>query len=252
MELCFKEAARCILFFCDLHQPLFVFTTTTPRTKPPTSALSQLSLSVWGEIKFRSKWKIHLHSAADGHVNLISQHLVLYFFSLFCFHPQNLFKPLLLSASSTTPLWVILNPSSPLGFLLCSKSNCKVPSQRSAVSWNMPDLFRVEAFAQTPARRMSARVHVPWLPSRLHLMKRPSSLWLGFNGNDDGPLVARLQPKDFFDSSCTHFSPYVWAFRRCPAQMLCCSNGSLGNLNFSPWDQVLSALWKWNQHEIIR
>lgn len=38
-----------------------------------------------------------------------------------CFHPQNLFKPLLLFASSTTPSWVVLNPSGPLGFLLCLK-----------------------------------------------------------------------------------------------------------------------------------
>lgn len=38
-----------------------------------------------------------------------------------CFHTQNLFKPLLLSASSTTPSWVVLNPSGPLGFLLCLK-----------------------------------------------------------------------------------------------------------------------------------
>lgn len=43
MELRFKEAARCILFFCDLHQPLFVFTTTTPRTR--TSTISSPSLS---------------------------------------------------------------------------------------------------------------------------------------------------------------------------------------------------------------
>lgn len=38
-----------------------------------------------------------------------------------CFHPQNLFKPLLIFASSTTPSWVVLNPSGPLGFLLCLK-----------------------------------------------------------------------------------------------------------------------------------
>lgn len=43
MELRFKGAARCIPFFCDLHQPLFVFTTTTPRTR--TSAISSPSQS---------------------------------------------------------------------------------------------------------------------------------------------------------------------------------------------------------------
>lgn len=39
MELSIKEAAPCILFFCDLHQPLFVFTTTTPRTRTSTISL---------------------------------------------------------------------------------------------------------------------------------------------------------------------------------------------------------------------
>lgn len=43
MELRFKGAARCIPFFCDLHQPLFVFTTTTPRTQ--TSTISSPSQS---------------------------------------------------------------------------------------------------------------------------------------------------------------------------------------------------------------
>lgn len=43
MELRFKGATRCIPFFCDLHQPLFVFTTTTPRTR--TSTISSPSQS---------------------------------------------------------------------------------------------------------------------------------------------------------------------------------------------------------------
>lgn len=77
MERCFKEAARCVLFFRDLHQPLFVFTTATPPDPkpPPSSPLPALPLCLGREIKFRSKMekKIYLHSAADGHLNLILQ-----------------------------------------------------------------------------------------------------------------------------------------------------------------------------------
>lgn len=99
MELRFKGAARCIPFFCDLHQPLFIFTTTTPRTR--TSTIS--SPSVWGEIKFRSKWKIHLHSAADGRLNLIAQHLVSYLSPPPVFIPKIFFKPLLFSLPAPPP-----------------------------------------------------------------------------------------------------------------------------------------------------
>lgn len=123
-----------------------------PRLLP--TGLPLLPPSVWGEIKFRSKWKIHLHRATDGHINLIVQHLDFLFSS-----PKSFLNLFLLFASFTSP-----HPAAgkslckwPFGFLTLFKVELRstITAFRSPLKyvWVTSD----ETFAQTPAWRILGR-----------------------------------------------------------------------------------------------